>query len=165
MMHVRFITGVSVLGTVLVAFSQHGLCALFLGDDSASLINALQQTLPDQPLELDESLSSLLHEQVIPFVESPATRHLDVVMDIKGTPFQQRVWQQLCTIRPGETLSYQELASRIGSPKAVRAVAGACAANKLAVIIPCHRVLRTNGDISGYRWGVERKRWLLEKEA
>ncbi|MDT4826431.1 Bifunctional transcriptional activator/DNA repair enzyme Ada [compost metagenome] len=102
--------------------------------------------------------------RVVGFIEAPALG-LDLPLDVRGTAFQERVWQALREIPPGSTASYAEIAERIGSPRAVRAVAQACAANSLAVAIPCHRVVRSDGNLSGYRWGVERKRRLLEREA
>jgi len=151
------------LGSILVAQSQRGICAIALGDDPEFLLQELQQQFPKARLKGGDADYEKLVAQVIGFIEQPTT-HFDLPLDIRGTVFQQRVWQVLQTIAPGETTSYSELAQRIGSPKAVRAVASACAANVLAVVIPCHRVVRINGELSGYRWGIERKRSLLKRE-
>ncbi len=152
------------LGTMLVAQSQHGLCALMMGEDPDALVCELKQRFPlATPGDGDPQFERIV-AQVVELVEAPGTE-LDLPLDICGTPFQRRVWSALREIPPGQTLSYGELAARIGAPKAFRAVAGACAANALAVAIPCHRVVRGDGGISGYRWGVERKRALLKREA
>lgn len=151
------------LGSVLVAQSEHGICAISLGDDPSILLEELQQQFSTAKLIGGDKNYEKLVAKVIGFIEQPNT-HWNLPLDIRGTAFQQRVWQVLQTIAPGQTTSYSDLAQRIGSPKAVRAVASACAANVLAVAIPCHRVVRINGDLSGYRWGVERKRTLLERE-
>lgn len=151
------------LGSMLVAQSERGICAIALGDDPSMLLDELQQQFSTAKLLGGDADYEKLIAKVIGFIEHPNT-NFDLPLDIRGTVFQQRVWQALQTIAPGQTTSYSELAQRIGSPKAVRAVASACAANVLAVVIPCHRVVRINGDLSGYRWGVERKRKLLERE-
>ncbi len=151
------------LGSVLVAQSDRGICAISLGDDPSALLDELQRQFSTATLIGGDAEYEKLVAKVIGFIEHPHTK-FDLPLDIRGTLFQQRVWQALQTIAPGETTSYSNLAQRIGSPKAVRAVASACAANVLAVAIPCHRVVRINGDLSGYRWGVERKRTLLERE-
>ncbi|MOA33476.1 Bifunctional transcriptional activator/DNA repair enzyme Ada [compost metagenome] len=127
-------------------------------------MHELQQRFPEARASGAEAGFAPLLAQVAGFVEAPQ-RGLDLPLDLRGTPFQQRVWQALRAVAAGSTLSYAELAARIGAPKAVRAVAGACAANVLAVAIPCHRVLRSDGGLSGYRWGVARKRALLQREA
>ncbi|MNG00277.1 Bifunctional transcriptional activator/DNA repair enzyme Ada [compost metagenome] len=146
-----------------MAHCARGLCAILLGDEPEALLAELRQRFPrDELIGGDAEVERLL-AQVVGFVEAPRLG-LDLPLDVRGTAFQQRVWQALRAIPPGSTLSYAELAERIGSPKAVRAVAGACAANALAVAIPCHRVLRSDGGLSGYRWGVARKRALLERE-
>lgn len=151
------------LGTVLVAQSERGICAISLGDNPNTLLDELQQQFSTAKLIGGDPNYEKQVAKVIGFIEHPNTT-FDFPLDIRGTLFQQRVWQALQTIAPGQTTSYSEIAQRIGSPKAVRAVASACAANVLAVVIPCHRVVRINGDLSGYRWGVERKRTLLERE-
>ncbi|ESQ75169.1 bifunctional DNA-binding transcriptional regulator/O6-methylguanine-DNA methyltransferase Ada [Asticcacaulis sp. AC402] len=160
---VRFAIGQSRLGAVLVAQSDKGIVAISLGDDPDTLVRELQDRFPRARLTGDDADFNARIAQVIGFVEAPQTG-LDLPLDIRGTAFQQRVWQALRAIPAGKTLSYAELARAIGSPAAVRAVAGACAANTLAVAVPCHRIVRTDGALSGYRWGVERKRDLLERE-
>jgi AraC family transcriptional regulator of adaptative response/methylated-DNA-[protein]-cysteine methyltransferase len=152
------------LGSILVAQSKRGICAILLGDDPDELARDLQDRFPNANFIGAEKEFEKLVAQVVGFVETPGIG-LDLPLDVRGTAFQQRVWQALRKIPAGETVSYSELAERIGSPKAARAVAGACAANKLAVAIPCHRVVRNDGGLSGYRWGVERKRDLLKREA
>lgn len=161
---IYFAIGECSLGAILVAQSERGICAIALGDDPTLLLNELQQQFSTAKLVGGDKDYETVVAKVIGFVEHP-TATFDLPLDIRGTVFQQRVWQALQTITPGKTASYSELAQRIGSPKAVRAVASACAANVLAVAIPCHRVVRNNGELSGYRWGVERKRTLLEREA
>lgn len=161
---IRFAIGQCSLGAILVAASERGICAILLGDDAEVLVRDLQDRFPKASLLGGEAGFEQWVAQVVGLVESPGTG-LNLPLDIRGTAFQQRVWQALREIPVGCTLSYTEVAERIGLPKAVRAVAGACAANALAVAIPCHRVVRTDGSLSGYRWGVERKRALLEREA
>jgi AraC family transcriptional regulator of adaptative response/methylated-DNA-[protein]-cysteine methyltransferase len=161
--HIKFAVGECSLGSILVARSDKGICAIFLGDDPDALLRDLQDRFPKAHLIGGDAAFELLVAKVVGFVETPALG-LDLPLDIQGTAFQLRVWQALCEIPFGETTSYTEIAQRIGRPKAVRAVAGACAANKISVIIPCHRVVKTDGALSGYRWGVERKRALLERE-
>ena len=162
-MMIHFAVGESDLGMVAVAASLQGVCAIVLGEDRAQLINELQDYFPKATLVAgDEACENWLAE-VVRFVATP-TIGLDLPLDIQGTAFQQRVWQALCEIPVGETASYTEIAQRIDTPKAVRAVAGACAANKLALAIPCHRVIRQDGSLSGYRWGIERKQALLMRE-
>jgi AraC family transcriptional regulator of adaptative response/methylated-DNA-[protein]-cysteine methyltransferase len=160
---IRFAVGECSLGSILVARSELGVCAIFLGDDPAALARELQDRFPRANLIGGDAAFERLVAQVVGFVEAPGTR-LDLPLDVRGTAFQKRVWQALRRIPTGKTVSYTELAKRIGAPKSVRAVAGACAANALAVAIPCHRVVRNDGALSGYRWGVERKRALIELE-
>lgn len=160
----RFAVGQSALGAILVASSACGVAAIMLGDDPERLLRDLQDQFPRAALVGGDHAYERLVAHVVGFVEEPA-RGLDLPLDIRGTAFQQRVWQALRAIPAGETVSYAEIARRIGAPRAVRAVAGACAANALAVAIPCHRVVRRNGALSGYRWGVERKQHLLERES
>lgn len=161
--HVKFVVGTCQLGEFLVAESERGICAILLGEQAESLISELETEFPRSQLTPgDEAFESRV-AQVISFIESPGAEFI-LPLDIRGTAFQQQVWQALRAIPPGTTMSYSELAARIGKPAAVRAVAGACAANTLAVAIPCHRVIRSDGGLSGYRWGVERKRQLLENE-
>ncbi|WP_263059657.1 bifunctional DNA-binding transcriptional regulator/O6-methylguanine-DNA methyltransferase Ada [Pectobacterium sp. F1-1] len=162
-MTIHFAVGCCSLGEVLVAESEKGICAILLGDDPESLLNALQEMFANAQLIGGDAAFEQRMAQVVGFVDDPAIG-LTLPLDIRGTAFQQRVWQALRAIPAGETLSYREVAERIGAPAAVRAVAGACAANRLAVAIPCHRVVRHDGALSGYRWGVVRKRALLKKE-
>lgn len=161
---IRFAIGECVLGAILVAQSDRGVCAILLGDDPNALVHDLQDTFPRANLIGGDRRFEQLVAQVVGFIEAPALG-LDLPLDVRGTAFQQRVWQALREIPVGSTASYAEIAARIGAPKAVRAVAQACAANTLAVAIPCHRVVRSDGGLSGYRWGVERKRVLLERES
>lgn len=161
---IRFAIGQCSLGAILVAASERGICAILLGDDPEVLVRDLQDRFPKATLLGGDGDFESWVAQVVGLVEAPGTG-LKLPLDIRGTAFQQRVWQALRDIPAGQTASYTEVAKRIGLPKAVRAVAGACAANALAVAIPCHRVVRTDGSLSGYRWGVERKRALLEREA
>jgi len=152
------------LGHVLAAATDRGLCAILLGDDPDALTRELQDRFPRARLIGGDASFEGWVACVVGFVEAPAIG-LDLPLDIRGTAFQQRVWQALQAIPPGETASYAEIARRIGAPAATRAVAQACGANALAVAIPCHRVVRQDGGLSGYRWGVERKRALLVREA
>jgi len=156
--------GQTFLGAMLVASSTKGVAAILLGDDADALVRDLQDRFPKAHLIGADQEYEAMVARVVAFVEAPELG-LDLPLDVRGTAFQQRVWQALQQIPVGATVTYAELAQRIGSPTAVRAVAGACAANKLAVAIPCHRVIRTDGSVSGYAWGVERKRALLDREA
>jgi AraC family transcriptional regulator of adaptative response/methylated-DNA-[protein]-cysteine methyltransferase len=154
----------SSLGLVLVAGSTAGLGAVLLGDDGDELRNELRRRFPRATLvDGDEELRALA-DRVIDGIERPA-RELDVPLDPRGTPFQRTVWRALREIPPGSTATYTQVADRIGMPGAVRAVAAACAANPLAVVVPCHRVVRRDGSLAGYRWRVQRKRALLDREA
>ncbi len=161
---IRFAVGQCSLGSILVAQSDRGVCAILMGDDPDRLARDLQDRFPRAHLIGGDENFERLVAKVVGWVEAPRLG-VDLPLDLRGTVFQQRVWQALREIPAGKTVSYTELAKRIGSPKAVRAVAGACAANPLAVAIPCHRVVRSDGTLSGYRWGVERKRVLLAREA
>jgi AraC family transcriptional regulator of adaptative response/methylated-DNA-[protein]-cysteine methyltransferase len=152
------------LGSILVAKSERGVCAVLMGDDPLLLVRDLQDQFPKADLVGDESGYEDLVAKVIGLVENPRVG-LDLPLDIRGTAFQQRVWKALQLIPVGKTASYADIAKEIGMPKAVRAVAQACGANTLAVAIPCHRVIKNDGALSGYRWGVERKRALLDREA
>lgn len=152
------------LGWVLVAATQKGICAIAFGDTSEELIDRIHIQFPQAKFCNNDPIFQQWVTAAIATIEVPQ-RSLNLPLDIQGTAFQQQVWQALRTIPIGSTLSYREVATQIGNPKAVRAVASACAANKLAIVIPCHRVIGSNGDLSGYRWGIERKRTLLEKEA
>lgn len=160
----RFAVGDCSLGAILVAATDKGVCAILLDDDADALVRDLQDRFPKAQLIGGDADFERLVAKVVGFVEAPA-RDLDLPLDIRGTAFQRNVWNALREIPVGETASYSAVAERIGSPKSVRAVAGACAANAIAVAIPCHRVVRNDGGLSGYRWGVERKQALLEREA
>lgn len=160
---IYFAVGQCALGAILVAQSARGVCAIFLGDDPAQLLNDLQDQFANAELIGADSRFEQLIAHVVGFVEQPALG-LNLPLDVQGTAFQERVWQALREVPAGQRVSYTDIAERIGAPKAVRAVALACAANRIAVAIPCHRVVRRDGDLSGYRWGVERKRQLLERE-
>lgn len=161
---IRFAIAECSLGSILVAQSQRGVCAILLGDDPEQLAHDLQDRFPRANLMGGDQDFEQVVATVIGFIEAPRIG-LNLPLDIRGTAFQQRVWQALRSIPAGTTVSYTDVARLIGAPNAVRAVAGACAANALAVAIPCHRVVRNDGDLSGYRWGVARKRTLLEREA
>jgi AraC family transcriptional regulator of adaptative response/methylated-DNA-[protein]-cysteine methyltransferase len=161
---IRFAVGRSSLGEILVAASERGICAILMGDDAAALVRDLQDRFARATLIGGDAGFEQLVAKVVGFVEAPRLG-LDLPLDVRGTAFQQRVWQALREIPAGLTVSYAEVARRLGAPRAVRAVASAVAANALAVAIPCHRVVRTDGSLSGYRWGVERKRALIEREA
>lgn len=161
---IRFAVGECSLGSLLVAATDQGVCCVQLGDDAEALVRTLQDRFPLAELVGGDATFESTMAQVAALVEHPQ-QGLALPLDVQGTAFQQRVWQALRAIPAGETVSYAELAQRIGKPSATRAVAGACAANPVAVAIPCHRVVRNDGSISGYRWGVERKRALLLREA
>jgi len=160
---IRFAIGACSLGSILVAASKTGVAAILMGDDPDALVRDLQARFPRAELIGGDKGFETLLAKVIGLIEAPGTR-CDLPLDVRGTAFQHRVWAALRDIPPGSTATYAAIARRIGKPKAVRAVAGACAANPLAVAIPCHRVVRSDGGLSGYRWGVARKRTLLERE-
>ena len=160
----HFAVGECWLGSILVAATAKGVCAILLGDDPDALLRDLQDRFPKAQLVGGDRDFEELVASVVGLVEAPALG-LDLPLDVRGTAFQQRVWQALRDIPAGSTASYTDIARRIGAPKAVRGVAGACAANPIAVAIPCHRVVRSDGALAGYRWGVERKRALLAREA
>jgi AraC family transcriptional regulator of adaptative response/methylated-DNA-[protein]-cysteine methyltransferase len=161
---IRFAVGQTSLGAILVASSRKGVASILLGDDPDELVRELQDRFPKARLIGADSNYEALVARVVGFIESPRLG-LDLPLDVRGTAFQRRVWQALQQIPAGQTISYLEIAQRIGSPNATRAVAGACAANQLAIAIPCHRVVRNDGSLSGYAWGVERKQALLAREA
>jgi AraC family transcriptional regulator of adaptative response/methylated-DNA-[protein]-cysteine methyltransferase len=161
---IRFALGECSLGAILVAATARGVCAIALGDDPEALLRELEDRFPNAELIGGDDAFEQTVAKVVGLIEQPGQPQ-ELPLDIRGTAFQQRVWAALSAIPAGTTISYRELATRIGSPQAVRAVAGACAANTLAVAIPCHRVVRNDGALSGYRWGVERKRALLKREA
>ncbi|AHG20834.1 6-O-methylguanine DNA methyltransferase [Chania multitudinisentens RB-25] len=161
---IYFALGICSLGDILVAQSEKGICAILLGDNANKLLQDLQDKFPQAELIGGDPQFEQLMAQVVGFIDTPGS-NLNLPLDVRGTAFQLRVWQALREIPVGTTASYSDIAQRIGSPKAVRAVANACAVNMLAVAIPCHRVVRNDGTLSGYRWGVERKRILLNMEA
>jgi AraC family transcriptional regulator of adaptative response/methylated-DNA-[protein]-cysteine methyltransferase len=161
---IKFAIGQTSLGALLVASTQKGVAAILLGDDPDELVRNLQDRFPKAQLIGADRDYEMLVAQVVGFVEAPRIG-LNLPLDVRGTAFQERVWKALQEVPAGATVSYAEIARRIGAPKSVRAVAGACAANKLAVAIPCHRVVRNNGSLSGYAWGVDRKRALIDHEA
>ena len=161
---IRCALGSSSLGAVLVAATQKGICAITLGDNSTQLKRDLRARFPHASIAEGDAAFQRLVARVIAMVEAPA-RTVSLPLDVRGTAFQHRVWQVLRQIPAGTTASYTEVARRMGSPRAVRGVAAACAANPAAIAIPCHRVVRSDGSLAGYRWGIERKRALLEREA
>ena len=160
---IEFALGQCSLGAILVARSQRGVCAISLGDNPDALLRELQDRFARAELVGGDADFERLVAQVVGLIEAP-NLGIDLPLDVRGTAFQQRVWRALQQIPVGETASYAQVAQRIGAPKSVRAVAQACASNMLAVAIPCHRVVRSDGALSGYRWGVERKRALLLRE-
>jgi AraC family transcriptional regulator of adaptative response/methylated-DNA-[protein]-cysteine methyltransferase len=160
---VRFAVGRTTLGSILVAATERGVCAISLGDDPEVLVRDLQDCFDAAELVGDDPAFARVVATVIGLVEDPRRRST-LPLDIRGTAFQERVWQALRQIGPGTTVTYAEIAARIGSPGAVRAVGAACGANPVAVVVPCHRVVRTDGGLSGYRWGIERKSALLQRE-
>jgi AraC family transcriptional regulator of adaptative response/methylated-DNA-[protein]-cysteine methyltransferase len=161
---IKFAVGQTSLGAILVASSTKGVAAILLGDDADALVRDLQDRFPSAHLIGADRDYEELVAQVVGFVEEPA-KGLNLPLDIRGTAFQQRVWHALKEIPVGTTVCYADIARRIGAPKAVRAVASAIAANNVAVAIPCHRVVRNDGSLSGYAWGVERKRELIKRES
>ncbi|MCB5189940.1 bifunctional DNA-binding transcriptional regulator/O6-methylguanine-DNA methyltransferase Ada [Methylobacillus arboreus] len=165
-MHKRIEYGMAecALGQMLVAATDKGISAILLGDNADTLLTELRSIFPHAELVWGNSGFEQLLAKVVELVVNP-TQAVELPLDIQGTAFQQRVWQLLRAIPPGQTVSYSELAQQLGAPNAIRAVASACAANKLAVAIPCHRVLRSDGQLAGYRWGLQRKRALLDKES
>jgi AraC family transcriptional regulator of adaptative response/methylated-DNA-[protein]-cysteine methyltransferase len=160
----RFAIGQCSLGAILVASSKKGVVSILMGDDPEVLVRSVQDRFPKAVLVGADAAYERLIARVVGLVEAPAVS-VDLPLDVRGTAFQRRVWQALQKIPAGTTATYSEIARRIGLPNAVRAVASACASNHLAVAIPCHRVVRHDGALSGYRWGVERKRDLLGREA
>jgi len=160
---IHFAAGQCSLGSVLIARTDKGVCAILLGDDPQALVRDLRSRFPRAVLTYGADDVERLLAKVEGFIESPG-RGLDIALDAHGTSFQRRVWEALTRIPVGSTASYTEIARRIGAPSSVRAVAQACGANAIAVAIPCHRVVRNDGDLSGYRWGIGRKRTLLERE-
>ncbi len=165
-MEIRYTIADSWLGRALVAATEKGICCIQFDDDDQMLTDELQQRFPNATLAEAEAGSDYAGwvQQTLAFIEEPATAP-SMPLDIRGTAFQEQVWRALMTIRAGETKTYSEVAKAIGKPKAVRAVASACGANKIAVIIPCHRVIGKDGSVTGYRWGTERKQKLLARES
>jgi AraC family transcriptional regulator, regulatory protein of adaptative response / methylated-DNA-[protein]-cysteine methyltransferase len=161
---IRFAVGECSLGSILVARSKKGVCAIAFGEDPDALVRDLQDRFPRARLIGGDADFEAQVARVVGFIETPKIG-LDLPLDVRGTAFQQRVWAALRDIPVGTTATYADIARKIGSPTSVRAVAGACAANTLAVAIPCHRVVRTDGSVSGYRWGIDRKRALIDREA
>jgi AraC family transcriptional regulator of adaptative response/methylated-DNA-[protein]-cysteine methyltransferase len=160
---IRFAVGQCSFGAILVAATEKGVCAIEFGDDPDALVRGLEDRFPQAQLVGGDKAFEQLVAKVVGFVEAPA-QGLDLPLDIRGTAFQRRVWNAIRAIPAGSTASYRDIARRIGAPKSVRSVAQACASNGIAVAIPCHRVVRTDGSASGYRWGVARKRALLARE-
>lgn len=152
------------MGFVIIAVSEHLIRSIMVGEDPEMLMSDLQNQFPDHAIELNENDDAGMVAKVVDLIEHP-DQALDLPLDIRGTDFQMRVWDALQKVPAGTTVSYTFLAEQIGAPTAVRAVAQACAANPLAIAIPCHRAVRADGDLAGYRWGTERKRALLEREA
>lgn len=163
-MRIWYTIGHCSMGTILIAHSGRGICAIMLGDDAGWLLQELQKEFSYAALMHHNADYQQLLAQVVSFVDAPQSG-LDLPLDIRGTAFQQKVWQVLRTIVSGQTLSYRQVAERVNAPRAARAVASACSSNLLAVAIPCHRVVYTNGTLSSYRWGIKRKRQLLAREA
>jgi O-6-methylguanine DNA methyltransferase len=161
---IAYSVGTSTFGNILVARDAQGVCAILIGSGPEELTSDLAKRFPQSALVRDDRKLDNDLQKVLRFVETPSSG-LTLELATRGTPFQQRVWEELIKVPPGRIITYAALAARIGRPTAIRAVANACAANAIALAIPCHRVVRSDGAFSGYRWGVERKRALLEKEA
>jgi len=161
---IRFATAPCFLGFVLVGATAQGICAIDFGDTAEALKENLRRRFPKAVFQNPDPRFNKMIRQVLAFLEEPHRSRLDLPLDVQGTAFQRRVWMALQAIPAGDTMTYSEIAARIGKPKATRAVARACAANTLAVAVPCHRVVRGDGQLGGYRWGLERKRLLLERE-
>ncbi|PPD45624.1 MAG: hypothetical protein CTY15_04135 [Methylocystis sp.] len=153
----------SSLGLALIAASAKGVCALLLGDDPEAIEADFRRRFPNATQIGPDERCARVFDAALALIDAPASAPV-FSLDARGTAFQRRVWQALREIAPGQTASYADVARRIGAPKATRAVAAACAANPVAVAIPCHRVLKSDGSLSGYRWGVDRKRALLQRE-
>jgi AraC family transcriptional regulator of adaptative response/methylated-DNA-[protein]-cysteine methyltransferase len=161
--HIRYGIRQCSLGWVLVAATDKGICTIDLGDTPEALVEGLRARFPEAELVDGDAGLDARMARVLAFLDAPQGG-LDLPLDIRGTAFQRRVWLALRDLAPGQTVSYGEVAARIGQPRAARAVAQACASNPIAVAIPCHRVVRSDGSLGGYRWGEERKRLLLERE-
>jgi AraC family transcriptional regulator of adaptative response/methylated-DNA-[protein]-cysteine methyltransferase len=160
---IRYTIVATPVGQAIVAATDRGICMTALGDDSARLEAELRQRFPAATLVAADGALAGWAEQIVHFITRPEAQP-DLPLDISGTAFQAQVWRALQKIPPGRTMSYSELAAALGRPQAVRAVAQACANNKLALLVPCHRVVRSDGELAGYRWGIERKRALLARE-
>ncbi|MBA3581981.1 MAG: methylated-DNA--[protein]-cysteine S-methyltransferase [Gammaproteobacteria bacterium] len=160
---IHFSVGKSALGLILVAQSNQGICAIALGDNAESLIDALQTRFSKLDIIADDNKLKNVISHIANWIDKPVA-DLEFALDLRGTPFQQQVWRALRNIPLGKTATYTDIANQINMPKAARAVALACAANPVALAIPCHRVVRQDGNLSGYRWGIERKKALLKKE-
>jgi AraC family transcriptional regulator, regulatory protein of adaptative response / methylated-DNA-[protein]-cysteine methyltransferase len=161
---ISYATSECILGQVLIAHSVKGVCAVLLGDDRDQLETDLAARFPEADLIANEAILEDDLVKVNLFLEKPA-EGLDITLDMRRTLFQRLVWEKLRAIPAGRTVTYNELAQWVGPLTSARAVAGACAANPIALAVPCHRVVRSNGDLAGYRWGIERKRELIKKEA
>ncbi len=153
----------TILGNLLIAKSGSGICAVYLGDSVSALRDELRRDFPDARIKRDDAATRSDARVVSQTIENPR-RKVSVKLDLRGTDFQRKVWRELCRIPSGRTITYSELAKRVGSPRAVRAAGSACGANLISLLVPCHRVVRSGGAISGYRWGAERKRKLLAIE-
>jgi len=160
---IKYIIKDFTLDSVLVAQSEKGVCAILIANDSLTLLADLQDRFPKASIRQAEAQLEKLANKIVKFIENPKGT-LDIPLDVRGTDFQKKVWEALQEIPAGKTASYTAIAHNLKIPNAVRAVAGACAANALAVVVPCHRIIRSDGALSGYRWGVERKKKLLEIE-
>jgi AraC family transcriptional regulator of adaptative response/methylated-DNA-[protein]-cysteine methyltransferase len=161
---IRFTIVKTGLGWALIAATDRGICMTALGDDKAPLEADLRRRFPAALIWPGDSQLNAWAERIVRFITAPGEQP-DLPLDIRGTAFQARVWRALLKVPPGKTSTYTEIAAALGQPKAVRAVAAACAANKLALLVPCHRIVRKDGDLAGYRWGIERKRKLLASES
>jgi AraC family transcriptional regulator, regulatory protein of adaptative response / methylated-DNA-[protein]-cysteine methyltransferase len=161
---IRFAIGDCSLGAIIVAATERGVCCVEFGDDPRALLQSLERRFANATLVGADAAFEDLAARVVALLEQPRAAH-DLPLDLRGTAFQLRVWQALSAIPCGRTATYTDIARAIGNTAAVRAVAGACAANPVAVAIPCHRVVRSDGSLSGYRWGIARKRQLIEREA
>ena len=161
---IHFAIRSSSLGNVLIAATQTGICAVFLGDDPAALTDDLARRFPKAAIKKAGADFETLAARVVAAVENPSGADAGLPLDLRGTAFQYRVWQALRAVPAGSTISYGALAQKLGAPRAVRAVAGACGANPVAILVPCHRVIGADGKPTGYRWGIARKKALLEKE-
>jgi AraC family transcriptional regulator, regulatory protein of adaptative response / methylated-DNA-[protein]-cysteine methyltransferase len=159
----RFAVGECTLGAILIAATESGIVAIALGDEPDALLGDFRRRFPEAQAG-DGDFARTMTARVVDFIETPVPGP-GLPLDMRGTEFQRQVWRALCAIPAGATASYRDIAERIGAPLAARAVARACAANPIAVAIPCHRVVRSDGTLSGYRWGIERKRRLLDREA